>query len=164
MQVLHILNKKTPTSVGVKLCKSVYIFSWATVPVYIYTGTVARLSLKKIILSVRYKNFIFALFFSLSSHWAHQRLSQVSASLSLLSSFSHIYSLKLFLILITTGNNNVRQCSRWCKGQCSFPMWLYQRRVSGSHVWVHNSFRGYILDDGTEVLCQSDHVSVVAEV
>ena len=107
MQVLHILNKKTPTLVGVKLCKSVYIFSWATVPVYIYTGTVAHLSLKKIILFVRYKNFIFALFFSLSSHWAHQCLSQVSASLSLLSSSSHIYSLKLFLILITTRNNNV---------------------------------------------------------
>ena len=52
---------------GVKLCKSVYIISWATVPVYIYTGTVAHLSLKKIISSVRYKNFIFTLFFSLLS-------------------------------------------------------------------------------------------------
>ena len=63
MQVLHILNKKTPTSVGVKLCKSVYIFSWAIVTMYIYTVTVAHLSLKKIILFVRYKNFIFAFFF-----------------------------------------------------------------------------------------------------
>ena len=41
MQVLHILSKKTPTSMGVKLCKNVHIFSWATVTVYIYTVTVA---------------------------------------------------------------------------------------------------------------------------
>ena len=41
MQVLHILSKKTPTSVGVKMCKNVYIYSWATITVYIYTVTVA---------------------------------------------------------------------------------------------------------------------------
>ena len=66
---------------GVKLCKSTYIFSWATVTVYIYTVTVARLSLKKIILSVRYKNFIFALFF-LSPLTEHTNASLKSQLLS----------------------------------------------------------------------------------
>ena len=39
---LHILTKKCSTSVLLKLCKNVYIFTWATVTVEIYTATVAR--------------------------------------------------------------------------------------------------------------------------
>ena len=76
-----------------------YIFSWAIVTVYIYMVTVAHLSLK-IILFIWHKNFFFALFFSLSSHWAHQRLSRVSASLSLFHSWvlPLIFSLHLLLI------------------------------------------------------------------
>ena len=40
MQVLHVLGKKTPTSVGVKMCK-IYTRMWkGTVTVHIYTVTV----------------------------------------------------------------------------------------------------------------------------
>ena len=104
--------KKTPILVGVKMCKNVYIFSWATVTVYIYTVTVTRLSIK-IILSLYSIKTSFLLFFSLSSHWAHQCLLGLNFSLpvSSLSSSSHLLSLfasyQLLLILIATGNNNV---------------------------------------------------------
>ena len=96
----------------VKMCKNVYIFSWATVIVYIYTVTVAHLSIK-IILSLYDIKTSFSLFF-LSPLTEHTNASLKSQLLSpcfipefFLSSFLFVCFLLALLILITTGNNNV---------------------------------------------------------
>ena len=71
----------------VKMCKNVYIFSWATIIVYIYTVTVAHLSIK-IILSLYDIKTSFSLYF-LSPLTEHTNASLKSQLLIFFSSDAH---------------------------------------------------------------------------
>ena len=68
--------KKTPTSVGVKMCKDVQIFPWATVTVYIYMVTVACLSINLLFFSLSSPH---SLLFSFYSHLSLRSLSLASS-------------------------------------------------------------------------------------